>query len=117
MLEKWTNTSSPDSREMKPKPFSALKNFTVPVVTFSASLLCKDRSVDRWPPPYGARAVPPPSEGSDDVQLEPPCHPQQRRPDADHRVRRLPDPARRDGAGGGRRPRCRLPTHRHRRRL
>src|SRR6186997_1018947 len=32
MLEKWTNTSSPPSREMKPKPFSALKNFTVPVV-------------------------------------------------------------------------------------
>ena len=32
MLEKWTNTSSPCSREMKPKPFSALKNFTVPVV-------------------------------------------------------------------------------------
>src|ERR1700704_5258776 len=31
MLEKWTNTSSPCSREMKPKPFSALKNFTVPV--------------------------------------------------------------------------------------
>src|SRR5579872_112883 len=33
MLEKWTKTSSPCSREMKPKPFSALKNFTVPVAT------------------------------------------------------------------------------------
>src|SRR5579872_568024 len=31
MLEKWTNTSSPCSREMKPNPFSALKNLTVPV--------------------------------------------------------------------------------------
>src|ERR671916_186371 len=31
MFEKCTNTSSPSSREMKPKPFSALKNFTVPV--------------------------------------------------------------------------------------
>src|SRR5680860_761808 len=30
MLEWWTNTSSPPSREMKPKPFSLLKNFTVP---------------------------------------------------------------------------------------
>src|SRR5450432_131549 len=36
MLEKWTNTSLPPSREMKPKPFSALKNFTVPVaIAFS----------------------------------------------------------------------------------
>src|SRR5215213_7411509 len=33
MLEKWTKTSSPCSREMKPKPFSALKNLTVPVAT------------------------------------------------------------------------------------
>src|ERR687893_387633 len=31
MFEKCTNTSSPSSREMKPKRFSALKNFTVPV--------------------------------------------------------------------------------------
>src|SRR3982751_2831046 len=33
MLEKWTNTSSPCSREMKPKPLSALKNLTVPCIT------------------------------------------------------------------------------------
>src|ERR1700687_2582323 len=33
MLEKWTKTSSPCSREMKPNPFSALKNFTVPCAT------------------------------------------------------------------------------------
>ena len=33
MLEKCTNTSSPCSREMKPKPFSALKNLTVPCAT------------------------------------------------------------------------------------
>src|SRR5262245_65665807 len=39
MLEKWTNTSSPSSREMKPKPFSALKNFTVPVGTALSSLI------------------------------------------------------------------------------
>src|SRR5262245_38971509 len=31
MFEKCTNTSSPSGREMTPKPFSALKNFTVPV--------------------------------------------------------------------------------------
>src|SRR5687767_10000293 len=39
MLEKWTNTSSPCSREMKPKPFSALKNFTVPVAICTVSSL------------------------------------------------------------------------------
>src|SRR3954447_12851332 len=39
MLEKWTKTSSAPSREMKPKPFSALKNFTVPVATLFSSLL------------------------------------------------------------------------------
>src|SRR4029450_13427441 len=39
MLEKWTNTSSLSSREMKPKPFSALKNFTVPVGTALSSLI------------------------------------------------------------------------------
>src|SRR6476646_7591093 len=33
MLEKWTTTSSPCSREMNPKPFSALKNLTVPCAT------------------------------------------------------------------------------------
>src|SRR5258706_10778793 len=27
---KWTNTSSPPSREMKPKPFAALNHLTVP---------------------------------------------------------------------------------------
>src|SRR5947209_18128933 len=43
MLEKWTNTSSPCSREMKPKPFSALKNFTVPVAK-PLSLLMLSRS-------------------------------------------------------------------------
>src|SRR3954449_7554551 len=37
MLEKWTNTSLPPSREMNPKPFSALKNFTVPVVNCLSS--------------------------------------------------------------------------------
>src|ERR687898_995341 len=30
MLEKWTNTSLPSSREMNPWPFSALNNLTVP---------------------------------------------------------------------------------------
>ncbi len=33
MLEKCTKTSSPCSREMKPNPFSALKNLTVPCAT------------------------------------------------------------------------------------
>src|SRR4051794_25177807 len=33
MFEKCTNTSAPPSREMKPNPFSALKNLTVPVAT------------------------------------------------------------------------------------
>ena len=34
LLRHRTNTSfSPSSREIKPKPFSELKNFTVPVVT------------------------------------------------------------------------------------
>src|SRR5215510_9680853 len=42
MLEKWTNTSSPSSREMKPKPFSALKNFTVPVANALSSLVRAD---------------------------------------------------------------------------
>src|SRR5882757_892320 len=31
MFEKWTKTSSPSAWLMKPKPFSALKNLTVPV--------------------------------------------------------------------------------------
>src|SRR6266436_7859737 len=31
MAEKWTNTSSPLSRWMNPKPFPALNHFTVPV--------------------------------------------------------------------------------------
>src|SRR5688572_29609226 len=52
MLEKWTNTSSPPSREMKPKPFSALKNFTVPVVkrllfSLDARTLVATRPLDR----------------------------------------------------------------------
>jgi hypothetical protein len=49
MLEKWTNTSSPPSREMKPKPFSALKNFTVPVVMLVFSVVTDpiDRHRDR----------------------------------------------------------------------
>src|SRR6266545_5823269 len=46
MLEKWTKTSSPASREMKPKPFSALKNFTVPVAT-NVSLWCLVGPCDR----------------------------------------------------------------------
>src|SRR5664280_2193683 len=37
MLEKCTKTSSPCSREMKPNPFSALKNFTVPCATNTQS--------------------------------------------------------------------------------
>ena len=44
-------------------------------------------------------------------------HPEQRRRDADPRLRRLPDPRRADRAGRHRRPRRRLPPHRHRRRL
>src|SRR6185295_18873288 len=52
MLEKWTNTSSPCSREMKPKPFSALKNFTVPVAKgihshFRIATGRRDQSVQR----------------------------------------------------------------------
>src|SRR5688572_1155038 len=34
MAEKWTNTSSPPSWEMKPKPFASLNHFTVPFATF-----------------------------------------------------------------------------------
>src|ERR1700712_5652332 len=44
IFEKWTNTSSPPSREMKPKPFSALKNFTVPVVKITL-LVSEGRAV------------------------------------------------------------------------
>jgi hypothetical protein len=39
MLESWTKTSSPCSREMKPKPLSALKTITVPVDKSSLSLV------------------------------------------------------------------------------
>ena len=44
-------------------------------------------------------------------------HPQQRRRDADPRLRRLPDPRRADRAGRHRRARRRLPHARHRRRV
>src|SRR4051795_1126438 len=51
MLEKWTNTSSAPSREMKPKPFSALKNFTVPVAMFCFSVSIHANSGSRRHPP------------------------------------------------------------------
>src|SRR5688572_7787382 len=35
MAEKWTNTSSPPSWEMNPKPFDSLNHFTVPLATIS----------------------------------------------------------------------------------
>src|ERR1035441_2706643 len=38
MAEKWTNTSSPFSRWMNPKPFPALNHFTVPVSFMLLSL-------------------------------------------------------------------------------
>src|SRR5437667_8044614 len=38
MLEKWTKTSPPSGREIKPYPFSLLKNLTVPVGI--ATFLC-----------------------------------------------------------------------------
>src|SRR5205814_6827755 len=33
IAEKWTNTSSPPSWEMNPKPFASLNHFTVPLAT------------------------------------------------------------------------------------
>src|SRR5262245_5880586 len=56
MFEKWTKTSLPPSREMNPKPFSELKNFTVPVAMVASYLFlawsstAEVRTVSRWHP-------------------------------------------------------------------
>jgi hypothetical protein len=47
MAEKWTNTSSPLSRAIKPNPLAALNHFTVPVSFKKASFLVIERPTPR----------------------------------------------------------------------
>src|SRR5271166_5240158 len=56
-LEWWTKTSSPSGRDTKPYPFSALKNFTVPVdmIAVSPSLLVSVLAVLRCRAPVATR--------------------------------------------------------------
>jgi hypothetical protein len=46
MAEKWTNTSSPDSGEIKPNPLSLLNHFTVPFINCSPAQRKKNFEVE-----------------------------------------------------------------------
>src|SRR5687767_4195810 len=68
MLVWWTKTSSPPVREMKPKPFSLLKNFTVPCILTAFLRRRRRRLVPR---PYEQSADNPPSSARRSAELGP----------------------------------------------
>src|SRR5579872_739972 len=47
MEEKWTNTSSPLFREMKPYPFAALNHLTVPVSFINVSFVLSSDEISQ----------------------------------------------------------------------
>src|SRR4029079_11396489 len=65
IAEKWTNTSSPPSIVMNPKPFASLNHFTVPVLRIDES--SPFRSVLLGGRLRGLRHTPNPAQASRDV--------------------------------------------------
>src|SRR5712672_82671 len=76
IAEKWTNTSSPPSRSMKPKPFSFENHLTVPSANYVTPYWMTMPSVDRRngktiPRVFPAcKELPPVNAGADDRVLE-----------------------------------------------